>query len=183
MDCEVLNCIFLGLFLNLLESRSVQVKDAWYSTSLWGDVLQKPSGMAHIVKGSHSLPATHTFIHKWNEAYLLRLPLPSEPKLVLICQLRGLEDCNGWLQCIACWHWWTVCSVGKTSLMNQFVNKKFTSQYKATIGADFLTKEVTVDNRVVTLQVSQFTLTAVLCLYINLRWLFEQNRLQTGPYL
>ena len=40
--------------------------------------------------------------------------------------------------------------------MNQFVNKKFTSQYKATIGADFLTKEVTVDNRVVTLQVSRF---------------------------
>jgi len=49
---------------------------------------------------------------------------------------------------------WTVCSVGKTSLMNQFVNKKFTSQYKATIGADFLTKEVAVDNRMVTLQVS-----------------------------
>ena len=32
--------------------------------------------------------------------------------------------------------------VGKTSLMNQYVNKKFSSQYKATIGADFLTKEV-----------------------------------------
>jgi len=47
-----------------------------------------------------------------------------------------------------------LCSVGKTSLMNQFVNKKFTSQYKATIGADFLTKEVTVDNRMVTLQVA-----------------------------
>ena len=49
-----------------------------------------------------------------------------------------------------------VCSVGKTSLMNQFVNKKFTSQYKATIGADFLTKEVSVDNRMVTLQASSF---------------------------
>merc|ERR1712159_707742 len=33
-------------------------------------------------------------------------------------------------------------SVGKTSLMNQYVNKKFNTQYKATIGADFLTKEV-----------------------------------------
>ena len=33
--------------------------------------------------------------------------------------------------------------VGKTSLMNQYVNKKFSNQYKATIGADFLTKEVT----------------------------------------
>ena len=47
----------------------------------------------------------------------------------------------------------TCCRVGKTSLMNQFVNKKFSSQYKATIGADFLTKEVQVDDRTVTLQV------------------------------
>jgi hypothetical protein len=27
-------------------------------------------------------------------------------------------------------------SVGKTSLMNQYVNKRFNNQYKATIGAD-----------------------------------------------
>jgi Ras-related protein Rab-7A len=32
------------------------------------------------------------------------------------------------------------------------VNKKFSTSYKATIGADFLTKEVTVDDRIVTLQ-------------------------------
>ena len=38
--------------------------------------------------------------------------------------------------------WGNWCSVGKTSLMNQYVNKKFSTQYKATIGADFLTKEV-----------------------------------------
>ena len=44
--------------------------------------------------------------------------------------------------------------VGKTSLMNQFVNKKFSNQYKATIGADFLTREVMVDNKLVTLQVN-----------------------------
>ena len=44
--------------------------------------------------------------------------------------------------------------VGKTSLMNQYVNKKFSNQYKATIGADFLTKEVMVDDRLVTMQVS-----------------------------
>ena len=37
--------------------------------------------------------------------------------------------------------------VGKTSLMNQYVNRKFNAQYKATIGADFLTKEVTIDER------------------------------------
>ena len=47
--------------------------------------------------------------------------------------------------------------VGKTSLMNQYVNKKFNTQYKATIGADFLTKEVSIPERVVTMQVlSQF---------------------------
>merc|ERR1712096_467185 len=37
--------------------------------------------------------------------------------------------------------------------MNQYVNKKFSSQYKATIGADFLTKEVLVDDKYVTLQI------------------------------
>ena len=40
--------------------------------------------------------------------------------------------------------------------MNQYVNKKFTSQYKATIGADFLTKEVMVDDRLVTMQVNGY---------------------------
>ncbi|KAI5109246.1 ras-related protein Rab-7a [Silurus meridionalis] len=44
--------------------------------------------------------------------------------------------------------------VGKTSLMNQYVNKKFSNQYKATIGADFLTKEVMIEDRLVTLQVT-----------------------------
>jgi len=36
------------------------------------------------------------------------------------------------------------------------VNKKFSTSYKATIGADFLTKEVTVDDRIVTMQVRIF---------------------------
>mmetsp|Transcript_16678 Transcript_16678/g.33276 ORF Transcript_16678/g.33276 Transcript_16678/m.33276 type:complete len:211 (-) Transcript_16678:66-698(-) len=43
--------------------------------------------------------------------------------------------------------------VGKTSLMNQYVSSRFSSQYKATIGADFLTKEVLVDDKLVTLQI------------------------------
>ncbi|KAJ3233949.1 hypothetical protein HDU81_001834 [Chytriomyces hyalinus] len=43
--------------------------------------------------------------------------------------------------------------VGKTSLMNQYVNRKFTNQYKATIGADFLTKDVEIDGKNVTTQV------------------------------
>ena len=37
--------------------------------------------------------------------------------------------------------------------MNQYVDKKFSSQYKATIGADFRTKEVQIDGRQVTVQV------------------------------
>ncbi|KAL3321058.1 Ras- protein Rab-7A [Cichlidogyrus casuarinus] len=43
--------------------------------------------------------------------------------------------------------------VGKTSLMNQFVNQKFSNQYKATIGADFSTKDVEINNKKVTLQI------------------------------
>lgn len=43
--------------------------------------------------------------------------------------------------------------VGKTSLMQQFVNGKFSQQYKATIGADFLTKELSIDERNVTMQI------------------------------
>ncbi|XP_078432165.1 ras-related protein Rab7 [Wolffia australiana] len=43
--------------------------------------------------------------------------------------------------------------VGKTSLMNQYVNKKFSQQYKATIGADFVTKELVIEDRLVTLQI------------------------------
>ena len=43
--------------------------------------------------------------------------------------------------------------VGKSSLMNQYVNRKFSNSYKATIGADFLTKEVMIDDKLVTLQI------------------------------
>lgn len=38
-------------------------------------------------------------------------------------------------------------------VMRAQVNKKFSASYKATIGADFLTKEVLVDDRLVTMQV------------------------------
>lgn len=41
-----------------------------------------------------------------------------------------------------------------TLIMGVQVNKKFSASYKATIGADFLTKEVLVDDRLVTMQVS-----------------------------
>jgi len=37
--------------------------------------------------------------------------------------------------------------------MNQYVSRKFSNHYKATIGADFLTKEVMVDDKLVTMQI------------------------------
>lgn len=48
--------------------------------------------------------------------------------------------------------------VGKTSLMNRYHSNKFTGQYKATIGADFLSKHVSITDqtgnvRNVTLQI------------------------------
>lgn len=43
--------------------------------------------------------------------------------------------------------------VGKTSLMHQYVDHKFDGRYKATIGADFLTKEIEIDGQVVTFQI------------------------------
>ena len=46
-------------------------------------------------------------------------------------------------------------SVGKTSLLNQFVKKQFTMQYKSTIGADFLTKEVNIDGTTIQLGYSR----------------------------
>lgn len=52
--------------------------------------------------------------------------------------------------------------------MNQYVNKKFSNQYKATIGADFLTKEVMVDDRLVTMQVIDLSLSLTMHIFHNL---------------
>jgi len=43
--------------------------------------------------------------------------------------------------------------VGKSSLMVRFVNKDFSGEYKATIGADFLSTDVDINGRIVSLQV------------------------------
>eukprot|EP00871_Galdieria_phlegrea_P002507 jgi/Galph1/3257/GphlegSOOS_G1937.1 len=43
--------------------------------------------------------------------------------------------------------------VGKTSLLERFVNHRFSQQYKATIGADFLTKDLIIEDRTVNLQI------------------------------
>lgn len=42
--------------------------------------------------------------------------------------------------------------VGKTSLMNQFMSNRFTTQYKATIGADFSAKQMEVEGKNVVMQ-------------------------------
>eukprot|EP01114_Cavostelium_apophysatum_P002522 TRINITY_DN1224_c0_g2_i1.p1 TRINITY_DN1224_c0_g2~~TRINITY_DN1224_c0_g2_i1.p1 ORF type:complete len:216 (+),score=43.17 TRINITY_DN1224_c0_g2_i1:96-743(+) len=43
--------------------------------------------------------------------------------------------------------------VGKSSIMNQYVHEKFTADYKATIGADFLTKHLNINDKAVTMQI------------------------------
>jgi Ras-related protein Rab-7A len=44
-------------------------------------------------------------------------------------------------------------NVGKTSILNQYVNAEFLSQYKPTIGSDYVSKQVEIDNSYVTLQI------------------------------
>lgn len=44
-------------------------------------------------------------------------------------------------------------SVGKTSVMNRWVKQQFSKQYKATIGADFLIKEIIVNDELITVQI------------------------------
>ena len=44
-------------------------------------------------------------------------------------------------------------SVGKTTLLQQYLNGKASGQSKPTIGADFSKKEILVDGAVVTLQI------------------------------
>ena len=43
--------------------------------------------------------------------------------------------------------------VGKTSLIQMFEQSKFTESFKPTIGADFSNKEISLEDRVVTLQI------------------------------
>ncbi|KAL2091310.1 hypothetical protein ACEWY4_013573 [Coilia grayii] len=43
--------------------------------------------------------------------------------------------------------------VGKSSFMHRFVNHRFTNLFRATIGTDLLTKEISVDGRSVVLQI------------------------------
>ena len=44
-------------------------------------------------------------------------------------------------------------SVGKTSIINQYVNNKFTLKYKATVGVDLSTKLVAINDTIIQLQI------------------------------
>lgn len=43
--------------------------------------------------------------------------------------------------------------VGKTSMIQMFEHSRFTDNFKPTIGADFSNKEITIDGKIVTLQI------------------------------
>lgn len=43
--------------------------------------------------------------------------------------------------------------VGKTSLLDQYVNRKFSNVYKATLGVDFLSKTISIDNRLAKMEI------------------------------
>ena len=43
--------------------------------------------------------------------------------------------------------------VGKTSVIQMFEHSRFTDNFKPTIGADFSNKEITIDGKIVTLQI------------------------------
>ena len=44
-------------------------------------------------------------------------------------------------------------SVGKTSLLYQYINKEFTGRYRATIGSDFLSKQLDIDGEHINLHI------------------------------
>jgi Ras-related protein Rab-7A len=46
-----------------------------------------------------------------------------------------------------------LCTRLETNPTSRYVKKQFSTAYKATIGADFLSKEVEIDNKLVTLQI------------------------------
>jgi hypothetical protein len=63
-------------------------------------------------------------------------------------------------------------------ISNRYVNRKFSNQYKATIGADFLTKEVQFEDRLFTLQVTDVLIMFLIesCVFdIECAWVFRNH--------
>ena len=57
-------------------------------------------------------------------------------------------------------------------MVNRYVHKKFSQQYKATIGADFVTKELQIDDRLVTLQVGVLSSRKIVAFGFVVRFMF-----------
>ena len=104
----------------------------------------------------------HSGLHQWNMAVEISVAFIFVTALISLSLFFSFPLC-----------FWRV---GKTSLMNQYVNKKFSNQYKATIGADFLTKEVMVDDRLVTMQVIQTFTQSIGWKWVNAYQVFSPLR-------
>lgn len=65
-----------------------------------------------------------------------------ELRFILVCRVFGVSKIRALVVFVS------------LNSQTRYVNKKFSNQYKATIGADFLTKEVQVEDRLVTMQVT-----------------------------
>lgn len=52
-------------------------------------------------------------------------------------------------------HVFNLTGAGKTAILHRYVKNEFIEVHKSTIGADFVTKDINVDNRVLTLQVKE----------------------------
>lgn len=87
--------------------------------------------------------------------------------VVLICQRRLLGPSH---------HFWESLLYIFLNCLSRYVHKKFSQQYKATIGADFVTKELQIDDRLVTLQVG-LRLNSIFMLCILLFRLLQVNML------
>lgn len=44
-------------------------------------------------------------------------------------------------------------NVGKTSLVNQYLNKEFMEKYNVTVGVDYFNKKIKINDRIIKLQV------------------------------
>ena len=74
-------------------------------------------------------------------------------------RFRCPSACHGSRAVDSCWPG----SVGKTSLLHQYVNEKFLNTYKATIGSDFVVKETMIDETRVAMQVHKPNCHSVAC--------------------
>lgn len=43
--------------------------------------------------------------------------------------------------------------VGKSSLLNQFIDKKFTNKYQMTVGVEFVSRTIFIENQLIKLQI------------------------------